>query len=112
LGLLGLIWKEGRAIITRLMESKSFIDYMLKTAGADFITKTRSQNKIKHYNVVFELPQIGSKSLESFEELWPYSTVNINNKGAVIEFLVRPEETEEFIKAINMYISDQMKKVG
>jgi hypothetical protein len=94
------------------MESKSFIDYMLKTAGAESITKTRSQNKIKHYNVVFELPQIGSKSLESFEELWPYSTVNINNKGAVIEFLVRPEETEEFIKAINMYISDQMKKVG
>jgi hypothetical protein len=93
------------------MESKSFIDYMLKTAGAESITKTRSQNKIKHYNVVFELPQIGSKSLESFEELWPYSTVNINNKGAVIEFLVRPEETEEFIKAINMYISDQMKKV-
>jgi hypothetical protein len=94
------------------MESKSFIDYMLKTAGAESITKTRSQNKIKHYNVVFELPQIGSKSLESFEELWPYSTVNINNKGAVIEFLVRPEESEEFIKAINMYISDQMKKVG
>jgi hypothetical protein len=94
------------------MESKSFIDYMLKTAGAESITKTRSQNKIKHYNVVFELPQIGSKSLESFEELWPYSTVNINNKGAVIEFLVRPEETEEFIKAINMYISDRMKKVG
>jgi hypothetical protein len=94
------------------MESKSFIDYMLKTAGAESITKTRSQNRIKHYNVVFELPQIGSKSLESFEELWPYSTVNINNKGAVIEFLVRPEESEEFIKAINMYISDQMKKVG
>jgi hypothetical protein len=94
------------------MESKSFIDYMLKTAGAESITKTRSQNKIKHYNVVFELPQIGSKSLESFEELWPYSTVNINNRGAVIEFLVRPEETEEFIKAINMYISDRMKKVG
>jgi hypothetical protein len=94
------------------MESKSFIDYMLKTAGAESITKTRSQNKIKHYNVVFELPQIGSKSLESFEELWPYSTVNINNKGAIIEFLVRPEESEEFIKAINMYISDQMKKVG
>lgn len=94
------------------MESKSFIDYMLKTAGAESITKTRSQNKIKHYNVVFELPQIGSKSLEAFEELWPYSTVNINNKGAIIEFLVRPEESEEFIKAINMYISDQMKKVG
>lgn len=85
---------------------------MLKTAGAESITKTRSQNKIKHYNVVFELPQIGSKSLESFEELWPYSTVNINNKGATIEFLVRPEESEEFIKAINKYISDQAKKVG
>jgi hypothetical protein len=86
------------------MESKSFIDYMLKTAGADFITKTRSQNRIKHYNVVFKLPQVSNESLEAFEELWPYSTVNINNKGAVIEFLVRPEETEEFVRAINSYI--------
>ena len=94
------------------MESKSFIDYILKTAGAESITKTRSQNKIKHYNVVFKLPQVSNKSLETFEDLWPYSTVNINNKGAIIEFLVRPEETEEFVRAINSYILNQVQKVG
>jgi hypothetical protein len=94
------------------MESKSFIDYMLKTAGAESITKTRSQSRIKHYNVVFKLPQVSNKSLEAFEDLWPYSTVNINNKGAIIEFLVRPEESEEFVRAINSYILNQVQKVG
>ena len=88
-----------------------FSQYAIK-AGAKSIVKTRSQGQIKHYNVIFELAQIGSKSFESFEELWPYSTLNINNKGAVIEFLVRPNETEEFIKAINSYILNQVQKVG
>jgi len=83
------------------MESTTFIASVLKIAGADTISKVRSQDRVKYYNVVFTFPEINVKTLDRLENLWPYNTVSFKNDGTVvIEFMVKPWEIEDFTDAI------------
>lgn len=83
------------------MESTTFISSVLKIAGADTISKVRSQDRVKYYNVVFTFPEISIETLDKLENLWPYNTVFLKNDGTVVvEFMVRPEETKDFSDAI------------
>jgi len=92
------------------MKSAAFITSVLKIAGADTISKVRSQNETKYYNVVFTFPEINVETLNKLENLWPLNTVSFKNDGTVvIEFMVKPWEIEDFTGMITN-INDSVKQ--
>jgi len=99
-------WRRGEVVL----ENTAFIISTLNMTGVDRVLKVCSQGKTKYYNVVFKFSQISTELLSNLESLWAFNTISFKKNGTiVVEYMVRPEETADFYKAISLANISQKK---
>lgn len=69
--------------------------------GVEKINAVRAQDRIKHFNVFFGFESVqNQRDMEKLLALWAFSSTSVEQQATKIEFMVRPEEVEEFARRI------------
>lgn len=70
--------------------------------GVTSVNAVRAQGRVKHFSVAYLLENCGDGTFDALANAWPFGVVERDVRSDVVkvEFLVRPEEVEDFSRAV------------